>query len=361
MRIAVISTPVFKLPLTGYGGLEALAWYQAKGLAERGHQVMLIAPDGSECPGVQIVPIGPAGFVNEEMAYSGFPEIKNGWQVMRPAHAGYWQNLLNVDVVIDNSWQKMAMALRREGALKAPILAVCHAPVDTMYKELPPPGILSFVCISNDQKNHFEALFNRPARTAYNGIDLNFYKPLDVPRSNRFLFLARFSYIKGAHIAIEACKKAGVGLDLIGDTKLTGEPEYLQSIIGMGDGKQIRFVGPASRGETVWWYSQAHCMLHPNKNFREPFGLAPVESLACGTPVISWDYGAMRETMVDGLTGNLVRSEEQLGDCIKLQSKMSWPKEGRDECREQASKFTIEAMCQRYEKLCREAISNGGW
>ena len=53
MRVVVISTPIFRLGpmgLQGYGGLEQIAWECAKGLAKLGHQVALIAPDGSECP-----------------------------------------------------------------------------------------------------------------------------------------------------------------------------------------------------------------------------------------------------------------------------------------------------------------------
>ena len=58
-----------------------------------------------------------------------------------------------------------------EGRLKVPVLCVLHAPVDTMLKSLP-PGVDKpcFVCISEDQRNHFEALFNQEARVCHNGI-----------------------------------------------------------------------------------------------------------------------------------------------------------------------------------------------
>jgi glycosyltransferase involved in cell wall biosynthesis len=304
--------------------------------------------------------------VNEQQAYSGFPEVREPNRVVRPQHGGYWQHLQQMDCILDHSWSKFSYLLKQEGALKCPILGVLHAPVDTMLKELP-PGIDKpcFVCISEDQRAHFENLFNHPARTAYNGIDTSFYSPLTMPRSKRFLFLARFSTIKGPDIAIEACKKAGVGLDLVGDTSITAEPELLQKCQRIADGRQIRIVGPCSRGETVWWFSQAHALLHPNQRFREPFGLAPVEAMSCGCPIIAWRNGAMKETVVPGETGLLTDSMDELVTHIKTLSNINDGKGPTDvdrgRCRNWASQFSVERMVNRYAELATEAIETGGW
>lgn len=360
MKIVIISTSVFKIPLVGYGGLESIAYECAKGLAAKGHDVALIAPEGSTCPGVTIIPTGLPGTWDEKSTYGGWPEHKEGEVVKRKAFQGYWSELLNYDVVVDHGWQKHSYLLKMEGRLKAPILGVMHAPVNTMYKELPPIEKPCFVCISKDQASHFEALHNRPARVCHNGVDTDFYKPLNVPRTDRFLFLARFSSVKSPDIAIEACKAAGVGLDLIGDTSITNEPELLQRCQQMADGKQIRIVGPCSRGEAVWWMSQAYAFLHPCAHFREPFGLAPVEAQLCGLPVVTWNNGAMRETVSPGATGLLARSVEELTGHIKCEWMKNIIQNDRDGCREWAMQFSVERMVQRYEELCVEAL-DGGW
>lgn len=201
---------------------------------------------------------------------------------------------------------------------------------------------------------------------------------MGIPRSSRFLFLARFSTIKGPDLAIDACRTVGVGLDLVGDTSITNEPEYFQKCMekcdrgwmpgghAFGsfrtDGKTspdlIRMVGPAKRGECVWWFSQAHCMLHPNMRFREPFGLAPVEAMACGCPVVSWRFGAMPETIKHGETGWLVKSMEELAEAVR---NCEVPPKMRERCREWASEFSIDRMVSRYEELCIEAVEGGGW
>ncbi len=341
MRICVVSSTIFQLPLKNYGGLEAIAWECAKGLASKGHKVSLVAPEGSYCPGVEIISIGPEGRVNEKQAYGA-----------------YWQKLLEMDVIIDHSWAKHSYMLKAEGRLKAPVLGVMHAPVKTMYQILPPVEKPCIVCISKDQALQCEQVHEREARVAYNGIDLDFYRPIGVPRTNRYLFLARFSTIKSPDIAQDVCLDTNNSLDLIGDCQITQEPEYLERIKSKADGNQIRFVGPASRSECVYWFSQAHGLIHLCPNFREPFGLAPIEAQACGAPVLCWDKGAMRETVLHHETGFIVKSVDEAKYVLKNNLIGSL---NRNKCREWASHFSVQNMCDRYSALCDEAVSTGGW
>lgn len=361
MKIVVVSSCVF--PLTppngtvGYAGLEVIAYHTAKGLAERGHQVALAAPSGSWCPGVEMVDMGPAG-VPEEIAYGGNAKDTNRQFVWN----GYWPALLNAECVIDHSWMKFCYMLKAEGRLKAPILGVCHAPVNTMMQRLPPVEKPSFVCISQDQAEHFYNLFGRRAKVAYNGADVNFYRPLGLPRLDRFLFLARFSSIKGPDLAIRACLDAGVGLDMVGDTTITNEPQLLaecQRLASQGKPGQIRIIGNQPRGSCVWWFSQAHAFIHSAKTFREPYGLSPVEAQLCGLPVLCFDNGALRETVGPGC-GWIVQEEAELVKAIH-EAKTNVTDEVRQRCRTWAERFSLENMVTSYERLCREAVATGGW
>ncbi len=360
MRVVVVSSTIFPCPPVGYAGLEMVAYQCAQGLARKGHTVLLVAPDGSSCEGVTIVPTGVPGQHDERMAFGGYPEHKEGEVVKRRAHQGYWQVLKDADAVIDHSWSKWAYTLKGEGNLKAPVLGVMHAPVKTMYGSLPPNVEKPcWVCISEDQARQCREIHDSVgARVCYNGIDLEFYKPLGIPRTDRFLFLARFSSIKSPHISQEVCIRCSVGLDLVGDTSITQEPEYFQQCKVRCDGKQIRMVGPASRGETVWWYSQARALTHFTRQFREPFGLAPVEAMACGCPVLAWRYGALQETVKHGETGFLISSEKEAEDIIRSGV---LDQIDRNRCREWASQFSLQRMVDRYDELIHEAADTGGW
>lgn len=352
MKVAVTSSQVFSVPLQHYGGLEQVAYQCAEGLAKLGHDVTLFAPEGSTTKHAKLHTTGAPGKVDEKAAYST-----------------YWHLLPDYEVVVSHAWNKWEYVLKMEGKLPIPVLGVCHAPVNTMFQTPPPVPKPCIVCISKDQRDHYQALFGKPARYAWNGIDPSFYKSTGVPRSDRFLFLARFSAIKGADIAISACIDAGVGLDLVGDTSITNEPDFLRHCYALAQGRtptwdvasrgpQIRIHGSATRGECVSWFSQAHAMIHPNERFREPFGLAPLESLACGTEVIAWNFGAMRETipasyLVDDYQGFVRRIKEV------AQTKLSQAE--REALRTHASQFSVENSVKMYDELIHDAVQNGGW
>lgn len=356
MKICVISSCVIVVPPPGYSGLEMIVWQCARGLAELGHEVTLIAPEGSSCPNCKVINCGRPGQWDESHAFKT-----------------YSSHLLeaNYDAIIDHSWSKFSLS--HKPYLKTPVLCVMHAPVNGMLQSLPPnTDKPCFVCISQDQANHFDALFNYKPRVCHNGIDLSFYKDTQVGRTNRFLFLARFSTIKGPDLAIEACLRAGVGLDLVGDTSITNEPEYFHKCMELAKrwspnwdhskGEQIRVIGGVSRSETVHWYSRSHCMIHPNQRFREPLGLAPLEAMACGLPVIGWRYGALKETVKEGVSGLLVNSFDELVKAIQCDWFKNITEDDRLGCRQWVQdNFTVQRMVLRYEELSKEAVETGGW
>lgn len=352
MKILVISTPVFRLVggsggIIGYGGLESVAYQCAVGLAVKGHQVSIAAPDGSVVPGCTVIPIGPERQVDEMMAFKKYEAL-----------------LPTFDAVIDHSWLKPAYLVKGRGTLpKTPVVGVLHAPVDTMFRTLP-PGVDKpcFVCISQDQKSHFEALHGREARFVYNAVDAqNFYRPLGLPRTDRFLFLARFSSVKSPAVNMQACINAGANLDLVGDTSITNEPEYFESCRRMADGKQIKIVGGVSRGEAVSWFSRAFAFCHVTPAFREPFGLAVVEAQACGLPAVVFKYGAVKETVIHGVTGWHCTSLDEAVNVIKTWKDEGIPDSVREACRENALSFSLDRMVSGYEALCTEAVEAGGW
>jgi glycosyltransferase involved in cell wall biosynthesis len=340
MKICVISTTIMPCPPSGYSGLEMLAWQQAVGLADKGHKVTLIAPVGSTVPD------------NVELHQTQIRESE------RTACSGYWHKLKDFDCIIDNSWEKWAYILKLESKVTVPILGVLHAPVNTMYNSPPPVEKPCLVAISRDQAAHVQEHLKVEAMHCYNGVDTEFYKPNGRIRSDRYLFLARMSSIKGPDIAVAVAKNCNVGLDVVGDDKLTAEPDltafvYNQCTLSPG----LRYIGEQPRTECAMWFNRNKALLHPNMRFREPFGLAPVEAQLCGMPVIAWDQGAMRETIKHKETGFLVNSQEEIEELIRTDAVSSINPE---RCREWAMQFSYEAMVDRYEELCGKAV-DGGW
>jgi glycosyltransferase involved in cell wall biosynthesis len=346
VKICIISSTVLPcLPLddpdNGYNGLEQIVWSLSAGLARKGHEVLLVAPIGSKPPpGVDLH--GTTRGESEDRAYSG-----------------YWQRLPDYQVIIDHSWQKWSYVLKTEGRLGAPILGVCHAPVNTMYERVPPVLLPCIVTISHDQAAHVSELWGVPARVAYNGIDLDFYNARGGTEHvrERYLFLARISTIKGPHLALDLARTLRFGLDIVGDDVLTGEPQLAHRVRALAQ-PPIQFHGPVSRARAVEFFSRAKALIHPAFAFREPFGLSLVEAQACGIPVITSDHGAPRETVKDRETGFVCKTLAEMGTAIRG----DWVREIRpDACRANAERFSIAQMVKRYEELCTEALDTGGW
>jgi glycosyltransferase involved in cell wall biosynthesis len=93
------------------------------------------------------------------------------------------------------------------------------------------------------------------------------------------------------------------------------EMSYLQELAGKTDVK-LEFVRNPTQRQLVELYNRAIvCVYAPHL---EPLGLVPLESMACGTPVVAVKEGGVRETILDGLTGVLVeRSEELFADALQ--------------------------------------------
>ncbi|MEM3489947.1 MAG: glycosyltransferase, partial [Nitrososphaerota archaeon] len=101
----------------------------------------------------------------------------------------------------------------------------------------------------------------------------------------------------------------------------------------------IEYLGFVSDDELVDLYSGALFTAFPFTE--EPFGYVPIESMACGTPVLSYNKGGPSETIVDGKTGWLVSSREEF-----VEKAMNIWKNGHnlkeDDCISRASAFKTE-------------------
>uniref|UniRef100_UPI000B2FE3F3 glycosyltransferase n=1 Tax=Ralstonia sp. RL TaxID=1839756 RepID=UPI000B2FE3F3 len=72
----------------------------------------------------------------------------------------------------------------------------------------------------------------------------------------------------------------------------------------LGIADAVTFTGQRRRGQLRYYYSAANVFV--TTPWYEPFGITPVEAMACGTPVIGTAVGGIKTTVVDGETGYLV-------------------------------------------------------
>lgn len=137
------------------------------------------------------------------------------------------------------------------------------------------------------------------------------------------------------------------GASRVADPIITPEIGRLQNIAeeeGVVD--RVVFVGSRGRQELKYYYSAADVFV--STPWYEPFGITPVESMACGTPVIGANVGGIKYTVVDGETGYLVSPNDPQAVAAKMMELYQSP--------EMANRFRQQALKRVNEKFTWEKV-----
>nr|WP_295866818.1 glycosyltransferase family 1 protein [uncultured Chitinophaga sp.] len=150
---------------------------------------------------------------------------------------------------------------------------------------------------------------------------------LRLPQDERILLqLGRVVPRKGIDNVIQALAKLGSGqhktrLIVVGGdahpTQHNHEAQRLRMLAReLGVAARICFVGHKNRDELKYYYSAADLFI--TTPWYEPFGITPLEAMACGTPVIGANVGGIKYSVIDDVTGKLIppKDPEALADAI---------------------------------------------
>ena len=130
------------------------------------------------------------------------------------------------------------------------------------------------------------------------------------------LMLARICPEKGAHLALDAARAAGVPLLIGGEVFPYPEHQaYFADFVSPRLDRSRRFLGPVGFARKRRLLAAARCLLVPS-GAPETSSLVAMEALACGTPVIAFAVGALPEIVEHGRTGFLVRDADEMATAI---------------------------------------------
>jgi len=294
LRVAILAPISWPTPPPGYGPWEQIAYNIAGGLQARGLDVTLFATGNSRSPGrlASVVPVG----LEEDPARNR--------EVATALHIGsLFARAHEFDLIHNNfDWKPLTYAL----ATNAP-------PLITTIHGFSSPPILgayyagagrSFYCSISDADRDpgLEYL-----ATTYNGIDPAAWTFVERP-GDYLVFLGRFHPEKGAHLAIEIAKRAGVRIKL---AAIPQDAAYFDELIAPQiDGDRVQFLGHIKGAARDALLGDALALVHMTTR-PERFGLALIEAMACGTPVLGARMGSLPEIVVEGSTGFLCETVDE--------------------------------------------------
>lgn len=292
-----------RLPVQGYGGTQRVIVWLARGLAELGHEVSVLAPCGSRLPEARLVELDPGDIRRPGFDLTRFlPD--------------------SVDVLHAHAPLTRSPAFPHLYTLHGNLGAGRTAPANTIF-------------VSDDHaRRHGLQAF------VYNGVDPSdfVFRPA---KDGYDLFLGRLHRVKGYRWAIDGARRAGKRLVVAGGWRFSFR-------------RRLRFVGPVDGERKADLLARAECLWMPAL-WDEPFGLTLVEAMMSGTPVLCTRRGALPE-IVSREVGAL---GDTLDDLVGLRPGIT--RCAAESCRSHAERwFSHTVMAQEYVRMYRHYLGTGG-
>jgi glycosyltransferase involved in cell wall biosynthesis len=314
LRIAQVGTIWETTPPKLYGGTERIVHQLTEELHKKGHEVTLFATGDSKTS-AKLKSTYPRAAYRD-----GVPWENILYPLEHIAHVFEHAHEFDIIHVHLNKVQDYA-ALVLAQYVKTPVVFTIHFLIPTekqkdrrdRFKFLGKYRSSHFVSISNAQRT----MYLNYVDTVYNGLDFTRYEMPEKPGKN-LVWIGRFAPTKGPKEAIEVAKLTGRNLIMAGKIDYQDQhflKYYEEEIKPHIDGRQIQYIGEVNETQKIKLLKRAKALLNP-VNWNEPFGLTSIEAMAMGVPVLAFDKGPMREIIMDGKTGFVVKNVKQMAKAI---------------------------------------------
>jgi len=342
----MLAPPWIPVPAPAYGGIEEVVRLLCAGLLERGHDVTLFAPPGSDSP-AEVVPVLEDAHPDEiEKAQFEADHVARAFAAVEAAA----ERGEPYDVLHDHTGHT---ALAMSDRIAVPLVHTLHGPFteDAARFYARHGSKACIVAISQAQLDDAPPEMGGGS-VVPNPIDCGEW-PFQEEKDDFLLWIGRMSPDKGPHRAIAAAREAGARLVLAGPVQ-PGQEKFFAEEVEPAVGKDgVEYVGEADADRKRDLYTRARALLMPIR-WPEPFGLVMVEAAACGTPVIAFAEGSAPEVVQDGETGFVVDDEHAMAAAIGRLGEIE-PSRCRRACEE---RFGVPAVVARYEDVYRDAMTH---
>lgn len=344
LRICLIASSRFPVREPFAGGLEAQTHALAVHLTERGHEVSVFAAPGSD-ENLHVQSLDVEAFESSERARADVAAPPEMWMQEHHAYLALMLSLARIgsarfDVIHNNSLHHLPVAMSETVAV--PMVTTLHTPpTPWMESALRFAAATShFVAVSKSSAQQWRPTVD--ARVIRNGVDLRRWP--EGAGGERAAWMGRIVPEKAPHLAIDAARLAGIGIDIAGPVF---DHEYFDQEVVPRLGHDARYLGHLDTDALARMIG-ASAVTVVTPVWEEPYGLVAAESLACGTPVAAFARGGLME-IVRGDAGALCTPDDVPALARAIDSVRS---RSRDAVRAYAARhLTIVRMVDEYEDL----------
>jgi len=370
LNIAVIGTSTYPCPPLGYGG-EIFIHDLVVALSKIGHHVDLYATPLSQKP-----PNGELYY----MRCSYGSHIPWFFDCEQEIYDRYHKQLLKYDVVSDQSHcKRIAENLynfdKRTNCVSTLIGSTFSHPIppynvvvwSEAHRQM---GIKGMSGYEDSGLSGESSGAIKDAKIVHGGVNTDWFTFEPNPE-DYYLFFSRLHPSKGYDIAVQLAREMDFPLVIMGDLpKDAPTPDhafYGKQVFQMIEGSRNISFAALPRGDIHLKernelkrrvLQKAKALLHPVR-YIPCWDLVVTEAMSCGTPVITFDRGAMPEQILNGVNGFAVQypSIEHLRKAVEAVETID-----REDCRRVAvEKFSREKMAERYVELYQEVMDGEIW
>jgi glycosyltransferase involved in cell wall biosynthesis len=305
MRIAQIAPLYESVPPRLYGGTERIVAYLANALVELGHDVTVFT-SADAMTKARLVPmrdealrLDPTPLKSDLAAHLAMlHEVRQRADEFDVLH-------FHIDLLHFSLFERIAerTLTTLHGRLDLKDLDACYL----RWPQYP------LVSISHSQR--------APLRiaswlgTVPHGLSENLYRPVTRPSYDYLAFLGRMSPEKRPDRAMAIARRTHMPLRMAAKVDATDAGYFQSTIEPQLSAPDVLFLGEISDAKKQDFLAHARALLFPI-DWPEPFGIVMIEAMACGSPVIAWDCGSVREVIDHGVTGFIVSSEDEAVEAV---------------------------------------------
>jgi len=299
MKIAQIGPLMESVPPRLYGGTERIVAYLTDELVRLGHDVTLFA-SGDSVSSAELVPCASMALRLDPNVRDFIPYYMLMLDRVRQMADEF--DILHFHIDQFHFPLFRPIANRTVTTLHGRQDLYDLKPLYVGFSEMP------LVSISNDQRKPVAG--SNFVATVYHGIPPDLLKPIYNPRGGYLAFLGRISPEKGPERAIRIAQAIGIPLKIAAKVDKVDRDYFREVVEPLLAHPGIEFIGEINERSKSDFLGEARALLFP-VDWPEPFGLAMIEAMACGTPVLAFRRGSVAEIIDDGVTGAIVDTPEE--------------------------------------------------